>query len=215
MMKKFTPILILILIVGVISVSGCISVVDPDNNITIANSDSGILQNQSSDTQIDNNTDNKNNNTDNNNTDDVNKNESKSKISEDDAKNIMNEKLKDKFSITNIKYTFTNITENNVTIYNISIEESSDNGSSTNIASALMNADTGEIINLTLKNDTNTTKVYSADEAGAYVDIIYKGERVSVRENYPYYSPQNDKIYYSQQEEAEDLYQMALAMKDD
>lgn len=214
-MKKFTPILILILIVGVISVSGCISVVDPDNNITIANSDSGILQNQSSDTQIDNNTDNKNNNTDNNNTDDVNKNESKSKISEDDAKNIMNEKLKDKFSITNIKYTFTNITENNVTIYNISIEESSDNGSSTNIASALMNADTGEIINLTLKNDTNTTKVYSADEAGAYVDIIYKGERVSVRENYPYYSPQNDKIYYSQQEEAEDLYQMALAMKDD
>ena len=66
------------------------------------------------------------------------------------------------------------------------------------------------LTNLVLINNKISEKIYSVDEAGDFVDIVYKGKKVSVRENYPYYSPQNDKIYYSAEEEAEDLYQMAL-----
>lgn len=58
----------------------------------------------------------------------------------------------------------------------------------------------------------NTRKVYQMDEAGDYIETTYKGITVYVRENYPYYNPQNDKIYYSEEEEAEDLYQIAEEM---
>jgi hypothetical protein len=72
-----------------------------------------------------------------------------------------------------------------------------------------MDALSGEIISMNIteiiKNNSKNQKIYSVDEAGDFIDIVYKGKEVSVRENYPYYSPQNDKVYYSQEEEAEDL----------
>lgn len=55
-------------------------------------------------------------------------------------------------------------------------------------------------------------KIYQNEEAGDYIETTYKGINVCVRENYPYYNPQNDKIYYSKEEEAEDLYQLAKEM---
>ena len=58
-------------------------------------------------------------------------------------------------------------------------------------------------------SDGQTHKVYQVDEAGDYIEGTYKGITVYVRENYPYYNPQNDTIYYSKEEEAEDLYQIA------
>lgn len=61
-------------------------------------------------------------------------------------------------------------------------------------------------------NDGQTHKIYQADEAGDYIEETYKGITVYVRENYPYYNSQNDKIYYSKEEEAEDLYQIAKEM---
>lgn len=61
-------------------------------------------------------------------------------------------------------------------------------------------------------NDGQTHKIYQLDEAGDYIEQVYKGITVYVRENYPYYNPQNDKIYYSQEEEAEDLYQISKEM---
>lgn len=57
-----------------------------------------------------------------------------------------------------------------------------------------------------------TQKIYPFDEAGDYIETTYKGITVYVRENYPYYNPQNDKIYYSKEEEAEDLYKIAEEM---
>ncbi|OED30911.1 hypothetical protein [Methanosphaera sp. WGK6] len=62
------------------------------------------------------------------------------------------------------------------------------------------------------ENSGETSKIYQIEEAGEYVETIYKGIKVFVRENYPYYNPQNDKIYYSEEEEAEDLYQIAKTM---
>ena len=54
-----------------------------------------------------------------------------------------------------------------------------------------------------------TRKVYQVDEAGDYIETTYNGITVYVRENYPYYNPQNDKIYYSKEEEAHDLYELS------
>lgn len=62
------------------------------------------------------------------------------------------------------------------------------------------------------ENSGKTHKVYQVDEAGDYVEEVYKGITVYVRENYPYYNPQNDKIYYSKEEEAEELYQLSKDM---
>ncbi len=58
----------------------------------------------------------------------------------------------------------------------------------------------------------SSSKIYDLEEAGDYVEINYKGITVYVRENYPYYNPQNDKIYYSKEEEAEELYQLSKDM---
>lgn len=55
-------------------------------------------------------------------------------------------------------------------------------------------------------------KIYQSEEAGDYVEMTYKGITVCVRENYPYYNLQNDKIYYSKEEEAEELYELSKAM---
>lgn len=67
--------------------------------------------------------------------------------------------------------------------------------------------------NLSLDDNAGKTqKIYQMDEAGDYVETTYKGITVYVRENYPYYNPQNDKIYYSKEEEAEDLYRLSEEM---
>lgn len=57
-----------------------------------------------------------------------------------------------------------------------------------------------------------TQKIYQSEEAGDYIEENYKGITVYVREKYPYYNAQNDKIYYSKEEEAEDLYQLSQDM---
>ncbi|MBQ6220595.1 MAG: hypothetical protein IJJ47_12750 [Methanosphaera sp.] len=62
------------------------------------------------------------------------------------------------------------------------------------------------------ENSGETQKIYQIDEAGDYIETVYKGITVYVRENYPYYNPQNDKIYYSKEEEAEDLYKISEEM---
>ncbi len=62
------------------------------------------------------------------------------------------------------------------------------------------------------ENSGETQKIYQINEAGDYVETTYKGITVYVRENYPYYNPQNDKIYYTKEEESEDLYRLAQEM---
>lgn len=62
------------------------------------------------------------------------------------------------------------------------------------------------------ENMTSNNRIYQNEEAGDYIETTYKGIKVCVRENYPYYNPQNDKIYYSKEEEAEDLYQLSKEM---
>lgn len=137
------------------------------------------------------------------------------KLSENDARDIMNKELKNNYSIEEITYKISGYLNDSTPYYNISIEKYTQNSDKTeNLGIAYMNANTGEIIycNITeeesadTNNTSNDTKIYSVDEAGAYVDIVYKGKTVSVRENYPYYSPQDDKVFYSQEEEAEWLY---------
>lgn len=71
---------------------------------------------------------------------------------------------------------------------------------------------TSSVYNVSDESSGNTSKIYQADEAGDYVETTYKGITVYVRENYPYYNPQNDKIYYTKEEEAEDLYAIAREM---
>ncbi|WP_323737207.1 hypothetical protein PXD04_04485 [Methanosphaera sp. ISO3-F5] len=67
--------------------------------------------------------------------------------------------------------------------------------------------------NLSSKESSgDTRKIYQIDEAGDYIETTYKGITVYIRENYPYYNPQNDKVYYSKEEEAEDLYKIAEEM---
>lgn len=61
-------------------------------------------------------------------------------------------------------------------------------------------------------NSGETQKIYQIDEAGDYIETTYKGITVYVRENYPYYNPQNDRIYYSKEEEAEDLFKLSEEM---
>ncbi|MEE1116992.1 MAG: hypothetical protein VZR33_03015 [Methanosphaera sp.] len=129
-------------------------------------------------------------------------------LPENEIKNIMDNELKTNYSIEESDYNINKFSENDTEFYNVTISalnKSSDKNISGN---ATINAKTGEIISLKLSEISE--KIYSVDEAGDFVDIVYKGKKVSVRENYPYYSPQNDKIYYSAEEEAEDLYQMAL-----
>ncbi|MBR0471622.1 MAG: hypothetical protein IJI98_02860 [Methanosphaera sp.] len=63
-----------------------------------------------------------------------------------------------------------------------------------------------------VESSGDTRKIYQMDEAGDYIETIYKGITVYIRENYPYYNPQNDKVYYSKEEEAEDLYKIAEEM---
>ncbi len=62
------------------------------------------------------------------------------------------------------------------------------------------------------ENSGETKKIYQIDEAGEYVPLDYKGITVYIRENYPYYNPQNDKVYYSKEEEAEDLFKLSEEM---
>lgn len=71
---------------------------------------------------------------------------------------------------------------------------------------------TSSVYNSSNKTSGNTSKIYQNDEAGDYVETVYKGITVYVRENYPYYNPQNDKVYYTKEEEAEELYQIAMEM---
>lgn len=132
------------------------------------------------------------------------------KLSVNDARQLLDKEVKANYSVNNPSYMVSGFVENNTPYYNITIEETGSNGDTTPKGYAIMDANNGKIINISLEKENNTVnqkneKVYSVDEAGAYVDIVYKGKQVSVRENYPYYSPQNDKIYYSQEEEAEDL----------
>lgn len=61
-------------------------------------------------------------------------------------------------------------------------------------------------------NSGETQKIYQINEAGDYIETTYKGITVYVRENYPYYNPQNDKIYYTKEEESEDLYRLSQEM---
>lgn len=62
------------------------------------------------------------------------------------------------------------------------------------------------------ENSGETMKIYQINEAGDYIETVYKGITVYVRENYPYYNPQNDKIYYTKEEESEDLYRLSEEM---
>ena len=62
------------------------------------------------------------------------------------------------------------------------------------------------------ENAGETMKIYQINEAGEYIKTIYKGITVYVREKYPYYNPQNDRIYYTKEEESEDLYRLAEEM---
>lgn len=72
---------------------------------------------------------------------------------------------------------------------------------------------TSSVHNMSTKeNSGNTLRVYQIDEAGDYIETTYKGITVYVRENYPYYNPQNDKIYYTKEEEAEDLFRLSEEM---
>ncbi len=129
-------------------------------------------------------------------------------LPENEIKDLLNNELKTKYSINNPDYTIQRFTENDTEFYNITINALNESSNKNITGNATINAESGEIISLNITEIKE--KIYSVDEAGDYVDIIYKGREVSVRENYPYYSPQNDKIYYSQEEEAEDLYQMSL-----
>lgn len=144
------------------------------------------------------------------------------KLSVNKAREIMDSELKTNYSIENATYIVNGYLKDDDPYYNITIEEYDENTQTTNtIGTADMNANTGEIISLNIttnkkqeatsdnsKSEISSTneKIYSVDEAGDYIDIEYKGKKISVRENYPYYSPQNDKIFYSQKEEAESLY---------
>ena len=74
------------------------------------------------------------------------------------------------------------------------------------------NNSTSSVYNSSNETSGNTSKIYQNDEAGDYVETTYKGITVYVRENYPYYNPQNNKIYYTKEEEAEELYQIAKEM---
>lgn len=219
-MNKITPLLILVLIVGVVSVSGCIHYVgndtEPSSDAIIINDTQNPTNNNTATGSIK-----KANQSDSNynkKTEEKNTTPATPKITTDQAKELMNNELKTNYSIENAEYNMTTYLNDSTPHYNITVY--TDNGyEKDNVGTAYMNADSGEIIyiNITVKNESTTTtnssqKIYSVDEAGAFVDIIYKGQHVSVRENYPYYSPQNDKIYYSQQEEAEDLYQLSKAM---
>ena len=136
------------------------------------------------------------------------------KLSKNEAMEIMDKELKNSYSIEEPSYDITGYLNDSTPHYNITIEKYSEKlRENENIGTAYMNANTGEIIYINMTTDTddndtadNDTKIYSVEEAGDYVDIVYKGKTVSVRENYPYYSPQDDKIFYSQEEEAEWLY---------
>lgn len=71
---------------------------------------------------------------------------------------------------------------------------------------------TSSVHNISNESSGKTRKIYQIDEAGDYIETRYKGISVYVRENYPYYNPQNDKVYYSKEEESEDLYKIAEEM---
>lgn len=72
---------------------------------------------------------------------------------------------------------------------------------------------TSSVHNMSSKDSSGETqKIYQIDEAGDYLETTYKGITVYIRENYPYYNPQNDKIYYTKEEEAEDLYKLSEEM---
>ena len=82
-----------------------------------------------------------------------------------------------------------------------------------NILKGLSNPGTSSVHNTASDNNSGeTSKVYSLEEAGDYIETTYNCITVYVRENYPYYNPQNDKIYYSKEEEAEELYQLSKDM---
>ena len=219
-MIKITPLLILVLIVGVVSVSGCIHYVgndtEPSSDAIIINDTQNPTNNNTTTGSIK--KANQSDSNDNKKTEEKNTTPATPKVTTAQAKELMNSELKTNYSIENAEYNMTTYLNDSTPHYNITVYTDNCNEKE-NVGTAYMNADSGEIIyiNITVKKENNTTtnstqKIYSVDEAGAFVDIIYKGVHVSVRENYPYYSPQNDKIYYSQQEEAEDLYQLSKAM---
>lgn len=132
-------------------------------------------------------------------------------LPENEVKNLLDKELKNNYSIENPDYTIEKFNENDTDFYNVTIDALNQSSNNNITGNATINAKTGEIISLDITEVSE--KIYSVDEAGDYVDIVYKGTHVSVRENYPYYSPQNDKVYYSQEEEAEDLYQLSLDME--
>ncbi len=79
------------------------------------------------------------------------------------------------------------------------------NSNTTSTSTSFIHSVSAEVSN-------KSSKIYPLEEAGDYVELNYKGIVVYVRENYPYYNPQNDKVYYSKEEEAEELYQIAKTM---
>lgn len=85
------------------------------------------------------------------------------------------------------------------------------NGIFKNLNDSIYN--TSSVHNMASEDTSGKThKVYRSDEAGDYIEETYKGITVYVREKYPYYNEQNDKIYYSKEEEAEELYQISKDM---
>lgn len=186
------------------SVSGCISTVDPDDSNAVSD------KINVDDNPIDKDKERMSNNS--GSIEDKNSNKSKDiegstpRISINAAKEILDNEIRNRYSMENVQYTMTSYEKAGIPYYNITIKKSNqDSNGDKDIGTAIMNADTGEIIDLTLEDSETGQKIYSANEAGAFIDIVYKGKEVSVREHYPYYSPQTDKIYYSQEEEAEDL----------
>lgn len=141
------------------------------------------------------------------------------KLSMNDARNIMDKELSD-YNIENATYNISGYLNDSIPHYNISIEKFNETSQETNnIGTAYMNANTGEIIYLNISennaqdknssemsNNTNSSnsdeKVYSTSEAGNYVEMEYNGKKVTVREHYPYYSPENNMIFHSREEEA-------------
>jgi hypothetical protein len=130
-------------------------------------------------------------------------------LKDDDVEDLLDKELETNYTVEDVKYNITTFTQDNREFFNITLEGINKTSNKTVIGNVTMDALSGEIISMNIteiiKNNSKNQKIYSVDEAGDFIDIVYKGKEVSVRENYPYYSPQNDKVYYSQEEEAEDL----------
>ena len=113
-------------------------------------------------------------------------------ISTDDNTDNVNPTTKDMIKDSNSNNTIKNTTKNNTASKAVK----------NNTTKSDAKKDTAD-------SKKSETKIYSSDEAGAFIEMEYNGVKVYVRDHYPYYSPQAGKVYYSAQEEAKDLASMA------